>query len=184
MKSPQSQYHISERFFKGHVQRWGLWIRSWWRVAACCSCLGYQSLTARCSLIAAAVTGARITYLSELLSSAHLLFRRKSTLRSHHAYSYVLTGRPYKTSEAHTRTQAMVTNPGWAGFHLWVMARRVICLSQMDLQGVQRSCHGDHDCGTVWWRGDLWFLSFEVRGEGLSNKEVRLTSAAWLGLSH
>lgn len=181
MKSPQSQYHISERFFKGHVQRWGLWIRSWWRVAACCSCLGYQSLTARCSLIAAAVTRARITYLSELLSSAHLLFRRKSTPRSHHAYSYVLTGRPYKTSEAHTRTQAMVTNPGWAGFHLWVMARRVICLSQMDLQGVQRSCLVTMTVGR--FDGEE-ILSFEVRGEGLSNKEVRLTSAAWLGLSH
>lgn len=118
MKSPKSQYHISECFLKGHVQRWGLWMRSRRRDAACCSCLGYQSQTAHCSLIAAAVTGACITHLSALHSSAHLLFRRKSTPRSRHAYIYMLTGRPYKTSEAHRHTQARVTHPGWAGFHL------------------------------------------------------------------
>lgn len=34
------------------------------------------------------------------------------------------------------------------------------------------------------WRADMWSPSFEVQVEGLSNKEVRLTTAAWLGLSH
>lgn len=45
------------------------------------SCLGYQSLTAHCSLIGAAVTGACITHLSNCLSSTHPL----STEKQHHS---------------------------------------------------------------------------------------------------
>lgn len=146
MKSPKSQYHISERFFKGHVQRRGLWIRAWWRVAACCSCLGYQSLTARCSLIAAAVTGACITHLSELLSSAHLLFRRKSPPQSQHLRAHRTPLQDERREHAH----AGDGDKSWLSRFPSVSHSAESHLPLTDgSAGRAAVLSGDRDCGTV-----------------------------------
>lgn len=123
------------------------------RVAVCYSCLGDQSPTARCSLIAAAVTGACITHLSELLSSAHLPFRWNSTPRSHHAYIYVLTGRPYKTSEVHAL--AGDGDKSWLSRFPSVSHGMESCTSHLPLtDGSARRAavlSGGRDCRMVWF---------------------------------
>lgn len=123
------------------------------RVAVCYSCLGDQSLTARCSLIAAAVTGACITHLSELLSSAHLLFRWNSTPRSHHACIYVLTGRPYKTSEVHAH--AGDGDKSWPSRFPSVSHGMESSTSHLPLADGSAGCaavlSGDRDCRMVWF---------------------------------
>lgn len=71
--------------------------------------------------------------------SAHLLFRQKSTRRSLHAYIYALAGRPpSKTSGANAGDgDIFLAEP----VSICESRRgRVICLSQMDPQGVRRSC--------------------------------------------
>lgn len=69
------------------------------------SCLGYQSLTAHCSLMAAAVTGACITHLSKRLSSTHPL----SAESQHHDFTtHILTcsEKPSKDVHAHEHMRA------------------------------------------------------------------------------
>lgn len=64
------------------------------------SCLGYQSLTAHCSPMAAAVTGECITHLSKRLSSTHPL----SAESQHHGlHTHILTRSQTPSQDVHTR---------------------------------------------------------------------------------
>lgn len=173
------------------------------------SCLGYQSLTAHCSLIAAAVTGACITHLSKRLSSIHPLsaesqhhsltthiftcsqtpFTRRACTLTHTHAAHIYRHRSHYgdksclswlPSVSHDVVCCTSQTPPSSAFHRW------IC-------GVSK--------GLVWWpwlqdsvdsnpppwsgsRTDTRFTGFEVLRRHASKKGVRLIIAAWLSLIH
>lgn len=64
------------------------------------SCLGYQSLTAHCSLIGAAVTGACITHLSKSASPPPTPFSAESQQHSHTARIFTRSQTPLQDARA------------------------------------------------------------------------------------
>lgn len=174
------------------------------RVLLNSSCLGYQSLTAQCSLMAAAVTGACITHLSKRLSSTHPL----SAESQHHGLAtHILTCsqapsqglHTHKHRRTHIQTHSHYGDKSCLSWLPSVSHGVVCCTSHLPFtDGCPRALSGTHDCRRVLIQAPhphpkpadremcLKYISqaLSLRGEGSPARGVRLIIIARLGLIH